>query len=154
MLLAIDPGTTHSALVLYDAAVGLCAHYRTGNDWILSYLRQYDAAPNDVLVIERVASYGMPVGDEVFETVRYAGRFEQEWVRRGLPCYRITRADVKITICGQSRAKDGNVRQELINRFGGPQATKKGGPLYKVAGDSWQALAVACAWADPNRPTR
>lgn len=150
MLLAIDPGTTHSALVLYDPAVGLCSHHRAGNDWILAYLHCYDAAPTDVLVIERVASYGMPVGEEIFETVRYAGRFEQEWTRRGFPCHRITRATVKLALCGQPRANDASIRQSLIDRFGGSSAIKKGGPLYKVSGDAWSALACACVWSDRN----
>jgi len=146
--LAIDPGPVRSALVLYDAKAGLCSHYLQPNDWVLEFLRAYDAALDDVLVIERVASFGMPVGAEIFSTCIESGRFYQEWTRRKLRAEWMTRVEVKLAITGQPRAKDGNIRQALIDRFGGPQAVKKGGPLYKVAGDSWSALAVACAWAD------
>ena len=148
MTLAIDPGPVRSALVLYDAKAGLCSHYLQPNDWLLEFLRAYDAALDDVLVIEQIASYGMPVGAEVFATCVVSGRFYQEWTRRGLAGEWLTRNAVKMHLVGQPRAKDANVRQALVDRFGGPAALKKGGPLYKVAGDSWSALAVAVTWAD------
>jgi len=146
--LGLDPGPVTSALALYDRGVGLCSHYRVENSWLLEFLRVYDAAPDDVLVIEQIASYGMPVGAEVFATCVVSGRFYQEWTRRGLAGEWLTRNAVKMHLCGQPRAKDANVRQALVDRFGGPAALKKGGPLYKVAGDSWSALAVAVTWAD------
>jgi len=146
VVLAIDPGPVRSALVIYDARLGLCSHYLAANEWVRAFLHTYDAAPGDVLVIEKIASYGMAVGAEVFQTCVESGRFWQEWTRRGLDAHWITRADVKLLICGQPRAKDANVRQALIDRFGGPQAIRKGGALYKVAGDSWQALGVAVAF--------
>ena len=54
-------------------------------------------------------------------------------------------------LCKNNRAKDGNVRQAILDRYpatgGGknPQVgTKKApGPLYGVSGHAWQALAVA-----------
>ncbi|HXS31741.1 MAG TPA: hypothetical protein VN755_12965 [Steroidobacteraceae bacterium] len=130
----------------------LCSHYRTANVWIRSFLRTYDAAKDDVLVVEKIASYGMAVGAEVFQTCVESGRFWQEWTRRDLLAYWMTRADVKLAICGQTRAKDANIRTALIDRFGGPEAIRKGGPLYKVAGDSWAALAIAVAWTDTQQP--
>lgn len=137
-----------SALVLYDADAGLCEHYISPNDWVLAYLDVYAAAPNDVLVIEQIASMGMAVGQEIFETCFWSGRFAQAWIRHGRRCERLKRIDVKLEICGQARAKDANVRQALIDRFGGRLATKAGGQLYGVSGDAWAALAVAVAWSD------
>jgi len=150
VIFALDPGPVKSALVLYDGRVGLCQHYYALNDWILAYLSTYHAQPGDTLVIEQIASYGMPVGREVFDTCVWSGRFYQEWTRRRLLSVWITRQDVKLTLCGQARAKDANVRAALIDRFGGSQAIKKGGPLYKVSGDCWAALGVAIAATDPN----
>ena len=51
-------------------------------------------------------------------------------------------------VCGSARAKDANIRQAIIDRCGGPESIKKGGPLYKVSGDVWSALAVALTWCD------
>jgi hypothetical protein len=50
---------------------------------------------------------------------------------------------VKLHLCNSPRAKDGNVRQALIDRVG-PQGTKKGqGPTYGIKSHEWAALAVA-----------
>jgi hypothetical protein len=64
----------------------------------------------------------MPVGAEVFETIYWSGRFAEAYgVEHDA---RITRIDVKMHLCHSPRAKDGNVRQALIDRFGKP-GTKK-----------------------------
>ncbi len=103
-----------------------------------------------------IASYGMPVGAEVFDTCVAIGRFVQLWGDdKALTL--VFRREVKLHLCGQARAKDGNVRQALLDRFGG-KATAVGrkvtpGPLYGFAGDTWQALAVAVTVADRENQT-
>lgn len=147
-ILAIDPGTTKSGWCWTDEGMLI----RSGvmeNDQMLEALRSYlDVA--DVLAIEMVASYGMAVGKEVFETVRWIGRFQQVW---SFPeeVMLIYRKDVKLHLCGTTKAKDANVRQALIDRFpavgGGktPQIGTKAqpGPLYGISSHAWSALAVA-----------
>ena len=63
---------------------------------------------------------------------------------RFVPVYR---SKVKLHFCGSSRAKDGNVRASILDRFGGKLTAvgKKAtpGPLYGVHGHMWSALAVA-----------
>jgi hypothetical protein len=62
------------------------------------------------------------------------------------------RKDVKLHLCGQTRAKDSNIRAALIDRFGGKEKAigKKAspGPLYGLKADAWQALALAVTWLD------
>jgi hypothetical protein len=80
----------------------------------------------------------MAVGREVFETVFSIGRMAMLTDVRLVP-----RRDVKLHICGSPRAKDGNIRQALIDRFG-PVGTKKApGPLWGISKHRWAALAVA-----------
>ena len=55
------------------------------------------------MVYEMVAGYGMPVGAEVFETAFWAGRFSEAWPGHA---ERLYRRDVKLYLCGSSRAKD------------------------------------------------
>jgi len=58
---------------------------------------------------------------------------------------------VKLHLCGSARAKDTNIRQALIDRYGGSAAIGKKaapGPLYGVSKDVWSALAVAVTAAD------
>lgn len=96
------------------------------------------------LIIEEIASYGMPVGREVFQTVRWSGRFEEAY---GKARY-IPRLNVKMHICKSPKANDSTIRQALIDRFGPGRekaiGTKKNpGPLYGISGDQWAALALA-----------
>lgn len=108
-----------------------------------------DANLVDALAIEMIASYGMPVGREVFETCVWIGRFIEAW---GGPYTLVYRKDVKLHLCGQPRAKDSNIRQALIDRYGGKDRAvgKKAtpGPLYGVSADVWSALAIAVTFAD------
>lgn len=97
------------------------------------------------MVIERIKSYGMTVADDIFETVFWSGRFFEVWAlhRR----YRIPRMDVKVHICHDSRARDSNIRQALIDRFGKPGIKKNPGVTYGLKKDMWQAFALAVtAW--------
>jgi hypothetical protein len=162
-ILGIDPGNTESAYVIFDAEaqrVVLANKVRNENllEMIL-YPMMFGPPfmhPNRI-VIEQIASFGMAVGEEVFETVFWSGRFAQAWSKNSSDCNRVKRMAVKMNLCHDSRAKDPNIRAALIDRFGGPAAIgkkKTPGPLYGISGDMWSALAVAVTWADQNmQPT-
>lgn len=147
MILAIDPGNEQSAYVLYDGDRPR-AFDKLANDRMLGIA----AAHRCPIVVEMIASYGMPVGREVFETCVWIGRFVE---RHGGPHSLLYRRDVKLHLCGQARAKDANIRQALIDRYGGKdkaigrKATP--GPLFGITADVWAALAVAVTWSDLNR---
>ena len=139
-LLAIDPGTTHSGYVVIDAGgVQLSGVAENGEMFELI------AAHGSNIAIEMIASYGMAVGREVFETCLWIGRFMQA---AGPDRVRLVyRKDVKLHLCGSPRAKDANIRQALIDRWGGKAEAvgtiKKPGPLYGVKSHAWAALGVA-----------
>ena len=62
----------------------------------------------------------------------------------------LPRRAVKLALCGDSRAKDANIRQALIDRFGGSAAVGRKaapGPLYGITRDVWSALAIAVTYA-------
>ena len=149
MILAIDPGPTKSAYVVFE-----CRNAIIGSFGILANEEMRSVYPGvafhaERCVIEKIASYGMPVGEEVFETVFWSGIFAHSF---GLDkVERITRQQIKMHLCGSPRAKDANIRQACMDRFGGSQSIKKGGPLYGVKADVWAALAVALAFADGVR---
>lgn len=145
-ILAIDPGTTESGWCLFDGAKVLRSGQAT-NPHMLELVKQL---PADVLASEMIASYGMPVGREVFETCVWIGRFVQAWNDPDAALL-VYRADVKHFLCGSSKAKDPNVRQALLDLFG-PVGTKKSpGPLYGVSGHVWSALGVAATVAKVKR---
>ncbi len=152
-LLAIDPGNEQSAYVIFHTGIPLeFGKIRNGEllDRIAnaasSHTRWRDV---DELAIEMIASYGMPVGAEVFETCVWIGRFVQA---AKVPHTLVYRRSVKLHLCGLARAKDGNVRQALIDKYGGKEKAvgKKAapGPLYGMSADVWQALGVAVTHAE------
>ena len=150
-ILAIDPGTVQSAWIIFSggraerfgiqANVELLADLRSETRW--------GRPLADVAVIEKIESFGMTVGAEVFETVHWSGRFtEALWPT---PVVQLPRRAVKLHLCGSARAKDPNIRQALLDRFGGKAATgtkRSPGPLHGIHGDLWAALAVAVTFAE------
>lgn len=157
-LLAIDPGPTESGLVIID--VDTCRPLVAAilqNDALLTGLRRgqfvYDEA-----AIEMVASYGMPVGAEVFETCVFIGICcEAITHRTGVEPERVPRLRMKVHHCHDSRANDSNITRALVDRFaaGQPNFGKgtKGAPgwFYGFTKDVWQAYALAVRQADVMR---
>jgi hypothetical protein len=148
-ILAIDPGPEQSGWCLIYGGEPL-DHGTEPNAALRDRVRNSGC---EVLVLEMVDSYGMPVGRDVFETVYWIGRFAQAFPG---PFERITRRDIKLHHCGSSRAKDANIRQAVIDRYpragGGktPQIGTKSepGPLYGVSGHVWAALAAGLTYHD------
>lgn len=151
-LLAIDPGPVESAFVVYSTAKCRPMYWEKLPSGDL--LDRLGGFVPYVLVVEMVASYGMAVGAETFETCVWAGRFIDRWetTRGCAQVRRVFRREVKLHLCHDSRAKDANIRQALIDRYGGKaqaigrKATP--GPLYGITGDVWQALGVAITAAE------
>lgn len=140
-LYAIDPGTEQSALLVVEDGRFLDTTIYPNRD-LLSLLWLGTLAPAH-LVIEQIESYGMAVGREVFQTVFWSGRFVEAWQSPTRSWSLLPRRDVKLTLCGSPKAKDANIRQALIDRYGGSSAIKKGGPLYGIKSHLWAALALA-----------
>ncbi len=154
-VLAIDPGPERSAWLVYDSLIGGLTHPTNAaimpNAELLANLYQWRGLGNAV-VIEQVASYGMPVGAEVFETVYWSGRFAEAC--QPVPVHRIPRKRVVLHLCNSPRGNDATVRAALIDRFGGKERAignkRNPGPLYGIKADLWAALAVAVTFADTN----
>lgn len=146
-ILAIDPGTEQSGWCSYHPDLGVIGAGVKPNEVMLEEVRHSCA---DVLALEMVASYGMAVGKDVFETVRWIGRFQQAW-RCPDDAMLVYRRDIKLHLCNSAKAKDANIRQAILDLFprtgGGktPQIGTKAqpGPLYGVTSHAWSALALA-----------
>ena len=141
---AIDPGNERSAYVIL--ADGRPAEFgKILNDALLVELQTWN--PNNLLAIERIASYGMAVGKEVFETCEWIGRYMQAWESMGGQVKLVYRRDVKLHHCESIRASDSNIRAALIDRYGPGKSAAIGtkanpGPLYRIRADVWSALAL------------
>src|SRR6185312_6538986 len=104
VILAIDPGNEQSAFVLYDDGA-IKRFGKVENGRLVEVLEEIGAGVpyHTSLAIEMIASYGMPVGREVFETCVWIGRFMQTWPFLSTWIYR---KDVKLHLCNSPRAND------------------------------------------------
>lgn len=137
-ILAVDPGPTESGWCRYRSGRVLASGVMQN----LALRDEIRYGTSAVLAIEMIASYGMAVGREVFETCVEIGRFIECFPRPD-DVRLVYRKDVKLHLCGTSKAKDPNIRQALIDLIG-PQGTKREpGPTFGVKSHAWAALAVA-----------
>ena len=139
-MLAIDPGTTKSGWCLLEDGTPTKWGW-SNNESLVSMifgLQKQDTA----LVIEDVGNYGTPMGRDTIETIKWMGRFDQAYVDMAMPDCRsqvtyIMRPTIKTHLCGVASAKDGNVRQALIDRFGGDEVAVGGKKCQRCKGKGW-----------------
>lgn len=159
IVLAIDPGTTESGYALLDSSTRRPLQVgKVLNEELLALLTAPGLHRPDVVAIEMIASYGMSVGQEVFETCVWIGRFLQvaeDWL--GAVVVRHKRLEVKVHHCHSAQASDANISQALVDRFamGQPNRGKgtKAAPgwFYGFAKDIWQAYALGVMVADLDK---
>lgn len=156
MILAVDPGNIESGYVLIDKdtleplEVG-----KIKNEELMKQIEYGEFTCVKYVAIEMIASQGMAVGQSVFETCVWIGKFELacEMYLELLP-NRIYRKDEKMNLCGSMKAKDSNIVQALIDRFApntpnkGKGTKKEPGWFYGFKKDIWQAYAVAITYHD------
>jgi len=153
ILLAIDPGTTHSGVVILNSDNNeiIEAVSDFPNEDLLKAVIN-NPRDHDHLAIEMVASYGMAVGETTFETVLWIGHFMQAFDRdRSTKVYR---KDVSLFMCNSRAAKGANIRQRVLDIYpttGGGKTPQIGtkqqpGPLYGVSSHAWSALALGLTY--------
>ena len=140
-IIAIDPGTTESAILEWDGERVRKSSIMSNGAMLMALS---SGNSTDSVCIEMVASYGMPVGREVFETCVWIGRFIDRWkMTTGQLARLIYRRDVKLHHCGNARAKDSNIRQALVDKYGPPGTKKAPGRTYGLKSHLWSAFAIA-----------
>jgi hypothetical protein len=152
-LIAIDPGPTQSAYVVLCGRQPVQAAKVDNHELNCRILRDTWHQFRH-MAIEMVASYGAPVGEEVFETVLWIGRFIQTF---GEEHTKLKRHEIKTHLCpGIKGVNDAVIRQRLIDLYGGKDLAigRKGryGPLHQIKGDCWQALACGIVYLEKYHP--
>lgn len=149
-ILAIDPGTSATAFVILEEEKVLNYGW-IPNGEMLEFLRSADLN-GCIWGSEMIQNLGMCVGREVFETCKFIGRIEEIAYDKGKSCHMIYRKDVKMHLCQSMRAKDANIRQALLDLWGGKEKAignkKNPGPLYGLKSHTWAALAIAVYMRD------
>ena len=142
-VLAVDPGPTLSAWIVLEEGMPVAFGIEP-NDRVIDMVYPVDLLETEI-VVERMQSFGMPVGAEVFETCYMIGRVIQ--AARPRPVALVSRLEVTTHHCHSARAKDSNVRQAMLDRFGPGKEKAVGtkadpGPLHGIKKDIWSALAI------------
>lgn len=155
IVLAIDPGPVESGWCYLDTdTMRPLSHGKDSNVDVLELTRLAGERKADMVVIEQVESYGMPVGKEVFDTVLWCGRFYEALACRGTTPRMIGRTKVKLHFCHSVQAGDASIRHALIDRFAynvgnfGKGTKKAPGWFYGFRNDVWSAYALAVLLAD------
>lgn len=148
-IVAIDPGPERSAILKWNGD-------RVVNPMILNNGEIRDCVASmavpEMLAVEMIACYGMPVGAETFNTCLFIGQLKEIWLQKLKPFQLVYRREVKMHFCGTMKAKDPNIRQALIDKFGPVGTRKSPGKLYGVSSHLWAALAVAVYVQETIRP--
>ena len=151
--LAIDPGTTQSAYVIYDPLKWKIKEKGILDNMDMVHLLRGGFDYTD-LAIEQIKSYGNCAGDSLFLTCFWSGRFVEAW---GKDYVMIPRKTVVTELCLTPTAGDSAVRRVILDMFNAKYPYGKGrepsvgtskapGSLYGVIKDIWSALAVALAY--------
>ena len=159
-IMAIDPGNSESGYVIMEGYKPV-EFGKISNGDLIQKISMMDTDQNrcpEAMAIEMVASYGLPVGKDVFETCVWIGRFWQEcWNTVGVMPELVYRMEEKMTLCHDSRAKDTNIRQALINRFANHDFKNGKGTkqdpdwFYGFSKDVWMAYAVGVVFLDKQQ---
>jgi hypothetical protein len=155
ILLAIDPGPTKSAYVLWDtekhdfvrdddgkSVIGLAE-----NHFVMGFVHEI-CTPHqgvrfplpELVAIETPQNYGNQMGRETLETLIFVGRLIEIVYRLQSTTTKLyARPSIKGQVGGRN---DSEIRSSLIMRYG---ASRKGEKLEGVKNDIWAALALAVA---------
>ena len=150
-ILAVDPGNTQSAWARIDPIGRRPVDFGKAPNPEVRPLVAEAHTRGWATVIEMVASYGKPVGADVFETCVEIGRFVEL-----APAARLVyRHEVKLHHChATAGVTDAVIKQALIDRFAsgvrnhGKGTKTQPGWFYGFHKDIWQAYALAIYIAD------
>ena len=142
---AIDPGTDESAWVKIE------------NEMPVEFAieKNYDLAFRciewkGVVLIEKIESFGMRVGESVFKTVWWTGRFHQI-LSGGCEIEYISRREVKMHLLNSTRGTDKMIRDSLIERYGQPGIKSSPGALYGLKSHLYSALALGVVYIEQKK---
>lgn len=154
--IGVDPGNIHSAISIYDGERIFFCDKVVNSDLFRLIKEHYEEfsihrrTPCEVFM-ETIKSYGMGVGDDVFETCFFIGRMQQRMEDAGIPYEMVVRTGIKMHFCKTTRAKDTNVTTALVDRFDprrefgkyGKGTVNNRGFFYGMSEDMWSAFAIA-----------
>jgi len=129
-ILAIDPGTNKSGWCLIDIGGKVLDFGWNENEEV--QVKANELSVNETMLIEDISNYGMAVGRDTFETVKWMGRFDTVH-----DAIYITRPTIKAALCNTVKSTDANVRQAVIDWYGGDTLAVGGKKCLNCKGKGW-----------------
>lgn len=152
MILSLDPGNELTGYVLADSETRKPIEFGKIPNRELANMMIQGTLKFDEFVTERMESMGTLIGRTVLEACEWIGRFSQIAEFLGCEVNFVYRHEEKINICGDSRAKDANIRRALIDRFAktsnGKGTIKQPDFFWGFRSDIWSAYAVLTCYLD------
>ena len=127
-IIAIDPGSSESAIVILDprGTPSIEAFRFLPNHQVLASLRDPDnlrAYRPCTLAIETPRARGQLASNDLFTTCVWIGRYLGAWDEDASAVH-VDRHGIKVALLGTGAGSDSNVRQALVDRFGGSAALR------------------------------
>jgi hypothetical protein len=140
IVLGIDPGTTKSAFIFWDTETKrILSMDHVLNKELIDSFERIDVERRETLrvAIEGVECFGQTIGKDTIETIKWIGKFHWELGSEGIRYEEVFRTDIKLHFCNSRSAKGKNIRQAIIDRFGGDRIAKGGIKCKKCKGKGW-----------------
>lgn len=156
-VIAIDPGNIQSALCIIDIETLKPLEFVKADNAEIKEILLARAGEDSLVAIEMIASYGMAVGRDVFDTAVWIGRFFEVACSKTITDPDLVyRMEEKNHICHSSKANDSTIRRALIDRFAkhdlkNGKGTKKNPDwFYGFKADIWAAYAVGLTYIETH----
>lgn len=166
ILLAIDPGTTHSAYCMMRGDYSIISSAKVENDVLLRLVKEGEWQEMVIECMEARHVQNGVIGAETYDTCYWIGRYMQAAIDRGKPIHRVYRSEERKRLVPTKKNKlpphpasvgqtaDSQIRATLIRRFAkhdfkngkGKAACKD--TFYGFAADMWAACAVGVVHLD------
>ena len=168
-LLAIDPGTTHSAYAIICEDYSIMSAAKVENSKLLSLVKHGYWHEMAIECMESRHVVNGVIGAETYDTCYWIGRFMQAAMDRKNPVHQIYRSEERTRLVPTKKNKlpkhpdyvgegaDSQIRATLIRRFAkhdmknGKGTAKNKDVFYGFARDMWSAYAVGVVYLDKRR---
>lgn len=147
-VLCLDPGPFETGWMVLNRSLELpIEHGIDSNEYVDNVLisRARTELKAEHLAIEHICNYGREVGQEVFDTAMWVGRFVRSFDGPFTLCFR---PYIRMHLCHSMHAKQAQVNSVLKDRYGGKGIKKNPGKLYGVKDHIWSALAIGTYFSD------
>jgi len=163
IVLSLDPGNIESAFILWDGDKEIMLNKdKIPNIELKSKLFELTKQV-EIVLIEYISSYHMPVGQSIFDVACWCGIFKEICESYDVKVKFVFRPSIKMHHAHALRkVNDAVINSILREKYGEDNTIKKPNKVYwnvfvekakgnkYMSGDLWAAFALATYWTEPS----